>query len=395
MPFKNKFVHLHCHTEFSLLDGAARVPQLIQAAKEHKMPALALTDHGNMYATIPFFKAAKEAGIKPILGCEVYVAPRTRFDKESKEDRSPYHLTLLAKNQEGYRNLMNLVSLASIEGFYSRPRIDRELVQKYHKGLIFLSGCPKGEIPFNLRGGNKEKARSAAMWYKSLLGEDFYIELQDLSLPGFEGLVEQLLTVANDLGIKTVATNDVHYVNKADAYAQDVLLCVQTGSFYDDEKRMKLQSEEFYLKSGAEMAELFSAWPEAIKNTFEVAEKCNFEIELGKTHLPHFPVPDQETPETYLEKLVWVGVKKKYAVAGDLLPPEIIDRVKYELYTIEKMGYAAYFLIVQDFINYAKKKGIQVGPGRGSAAGSLVSYSLGITNVDPLKYGLIFERFLN
>ena len=388
----DKFVHLHCHSEYSLLDGAARISEMVKAAKEFGMPAIALTDHGNMYGTVQFINAAQEAGIKPIIGCELYVAPRTRFDKETKEDRSPYHLTALVKNAQGYTNLTNLVSIASIEGFYSRPRVDHELIEKYHEGLIFLSGCPKGEIPFLFSHGDIAKANQVAGWFKELLGADFYLELQELSLPGLENHVPNLLQIANKFDLKVVASNDTHYVKKSDAYAQDVLLSIQTGAFLADAKRMRLESQEFYIKSGQEMLNLFASVPSAISNTLEIAEKCNFDLEMGKLHLPHYLVPKGETPDTFLEALVWTGVKQRYA---SLLPPEIIDRVKYELYVIEKMGYAAYFLIVQDFINHAKSKGIPVGPGRGSAAGSIVSYALGITNIDPLKYGLIFERFLN
>ena len=404
MPHKEKFVHLHTHSEFSLLDGAARASDMVKAAKDLGMPAMALTDHGNMYAAVKFFIAAKEAGIKPILGCEMYVAPRTRFDKETKEDRSPYHLTVLARNMQGYHNLLKLVSLSSIEGFYSKPRIDRELLERHKDGLIVLSGCPKGEVPSRIVEGNYEKAKEAASWYRALFGQDYYLEIQDLDLPAFVTVKPQIIKLSQELGIKLVATNDAHYISKADAYAQDVLLCIQTGSFLNAEKRLKLDTPEFYIKSAEEMKALFSDVPQAIYNSLEIADKCNLELEIGKLHLPDFSVPEGDTPDTYLEKLVWTGVKAKYGLSSDpvkpesgkvLLPPEIIDRVKYELYTIEKMGYAAYFLIVQDFINYAKGKGIQVGPGRGSAAGSIVSYALGITNVDPLKYGLIFERFLN
>jgi DNA polymerase-3 subunit alpha len=412
---RDKFVHLHVHSEFSLLDGAARIPELVKAAKEAGMHSIALTDHGNMYAAINFYQAAKQAGIKPILGCEMYVAPRSRFDKETKEDRSPYHLTVLAKNQDGYRNLLKLVSLASIEGFYSRPRVDRDLLEKYKDGLIVLSGCPKGEVPSLIVSGKYDQAKKAASWYKGLFGDDYYLEIQDLGLPDFKKFNPELVRLARALKIELAASNDVHYVKREDAYSQDVLLCVQTGSFLDEEKRIKLETEEFYLKPPQEMIALFADYPEAVQNTVEIAEKCELKIEIGKLHLPHFSVPAGETPETYLENLVWEGVKKKYGVSEDsasvlrtsadkqnieesgktLMPPELIDRVKYELYTIEKMGYAPYFLIVQDFINFAKGRGIQVGPGRGSAAGSIVSYALGITNVDPLKYGLIFERFLN
>ena len=401
---QDKFVHLHVHSEYSLLDGAARIPDLIQAAKEQGMKTLALTDHGNMYAAVNFYLAAKEAELKPILGCEMYMAPRKRFDKETKEDRSPYHLIVLASNAVGYQNLLKLVSLASLEGFYSRPRIDRELLQKYREGLIVLSGCLKGEIASRLMQNNYDEAHRAANWYKDLLGDNFYLEIQDLSLPEQKKILEPMKTLAGEVGVKLVATNDVHYVKKEDAYYQDVLLCVQTGSFLDDQQRMKMETTEFYLKSPEEMMALFADYPEAIQSTLEIADKCNLELEIGTLHLPNYPVPEGETPDTYLEKLVWEGAKKKYGVVAEgsqlasdkiLLPPEIIDRVKYELYTIEKMGYAAYFLIVQDFIHYAKREGIQVGPGRGSAAGSIVSYALGITSVDPLKYGLIFERFLN
>ncbi|MFA5840369.1 MAG: DNA polymerase III subunit alpha [Candidatus Margulisiibacteriota bacterium] len=412
MPQVPNFVHLHIHSEFSLLDGATRIDELVVYAKELGMEALALTDHGNMYAAIEFYLAARQAGIKPIIGCEMYVAPRTRLDKETKEDRSPYHLTVLAKNQEGYKNLLKLVSLASIEGFYSRPRIDRELIEKYHTGLIILSGCPKGEIPSRLMENNLDEAKKAALWYKNLLGEDYYFEVHDVGLEEFKLLKGMLAQLGKELGIKLVAANDVHYLKKEDSYAQDVLLAIQTGALLSDEKRMRFHTTEFYLKSPQEMQALFADVPEAITNTLEIASKCNLEIEIGKLHLPDFTVPAGATPDTYLENLVWEGAKRKYGVSdagpmkahegneGEgggriLLPPEIIDRVKYELYTIEKMGYAAYFLIVQDFINWAKQNEIQVGPGRGSAAGSIVSYCLGITMIDPLKYGLIFERFLN
>lgn len=392
MPHRDKFIHLHTHTEYSLLDGACRIPDLLKRAKELGMHALAITDHGNMYAAIDFYLQAKEIGIKPIIGCEMYVAPRTRFDKETKEDRSPYHLTLLAKDLLGYKNLIKLVSLASLEGFYSRPRVDRELLGKYHEGLAALSGCCGGQVSKLLLEDKKDKARETAQWYREIFGNDYYLEIMDLGLPEFKTLRPKLIELSRETGIPLVATNDVHCVNREDAYAQDVLLCIQTNSFLDDEKRLKFNTQEFYLRSGAEMAQLFSDIPESLKNTFEIAEKCNLELETGVLHLPNFPVPEEETPESYLEKIVWEGIKKKY---GNLLPPETIDRVKYELYTIEKMGYAPYFLIVQDFINWAKSKGIQVGPGRGSAAGSIVSYALGITAIDPLKYGLIFERFLN
>jgi len=392
MPHRDKFVHLHTHTEYSLLDGACRIADLLQRAKELGMKSLAVTDHGNMYAAVEFYLKAKEAGIKPIIGCECYVAPRTRFDKETKEDRSPYHLTLLAKNMVGYKNLIKLVSLASIEGFYSRPRIDHELIEKYHEGIIAMSGCAGGHVQALLMEDKPDEAKQVAEWHRGVFGDDYYLEIMDLGLTELKELRPRLMALSQKTGIPLVATNDVHCVHREDAYAQDVLLCIQTGTLLTEAKRMKFETEEFYLKSGAEMSNLFADLPEAVKNASVIADKIDFELETGVLHLPDFAVPAGETPESFLEKLVWEGIKKKY---GTLLPPEIIDRVKYELYTIEKMNYASYFLIVQDFINWAKNNGIQVGPGRGSAAGSIVSYALGITNIEPLKYGLIFERFLN
>ncbi|MFH1389906.1 MAG: DNA polymerase III subunit alpha [Candidatus Margulisiibacteriota bacterium] len=400
MPHGKKFVHLHNHTEYSLLDGACRIADLLAKAKEYGQSAIAVTDHGNMYAAIEFYLAAKELGIKPIIGCELYVAPRTRFDKETKEDRSPFHLTALAKNEAGYKKLIKMVSLASIEGFYSRPRVDKELLKQYAGDLVLMSGCAGGEIARLIRAGHYDEAKKAALWYKELAGEDFYLEIMELGLPELAALNPELIRLSKETGIKLVATNDVHCVNKEDVYYQDILLCIQTNAFHADANRFKMETREFYYKSPDEMIELFKETPEAIRSTVEIAEKCNLEIEIGKLHLPDFSVPEGDTPDTFMEKLVWEGVKKRYhetlSPEGKvLLPPEIIDRVKYELYVIEKMGYAAYFLIVQDFINWAKSNGIEVGPGRGSAAGSIVSYALGITNIDPLKYGLIFERFLN
>src|SRR3989339_603227 len=397
-----QFVHLHVHSEFSLLDGAIKIAELVKKVKELNMPAVALTDHGNMYAAVKFFIECKNNGIKPILGCELYLAPRTRLHKETKEDRSPFHLTLLAKNEEGYKNLVKLVSLASLEGFYNKPRIDKELIEKYYKGLVCLSGCLQGEIGAHLIDNQEEKAIEAMSYYKKLFGEDFYIEIMDMGLADQKAVNPKIVEIAKKLNIKLVATNDAHYLNQKDAFAQDVLLCIGTNSFLDQEKRLRFDNDQFYLKSQEEMAEIFKDIPEALDNTLEVADKCMFELETGKLHLPNFEVPKGETPDTYLEKLVWEGIKKIYGKKIEgmgqeklMVPPEVNDRVKYEIYTIEKMGYSAYFLIVQDFINFAKNNGIQVGPGRGSAAGSIVSYALGITNIDPLKYGLIFERFLN
>lgn len=398
MPHRDQFVHLHVHSEYSLLDGANRISRLAARVKELGMPAVAVTDHGNLYAIIKFYQAARREGIKPILGCELYVAPRTRHDKETREDRSPYHLTLLAKNLEGYQNLIKLASLASLEGFYSRPRIDRELLEKYHKGLIVLSGCPAGEIGEAIAEGREADAKKTAGWYRELLGEDYYLEIQDLGLQINRQVNPGLIKLSKDLNIKLVATNDAHYLRREDATFQDILMCIQTGALLSDEKRMRLTTPEFYIKSAAEMLELFSDLPEAVKQSREIADQCEVELEMGTLHLPNFTVPKEQTPDSYLENLVWEGIRKKYGSEVDgkvKVAPEINDRVKYELYTIEKMSYAPYFLIVQDFINFARSRGIQVGPGRGSAAGSIVSYALGITNIDPLRYGLLFERFLN
>ncbi|OGC07056.1 DNA polymerase III subunit alpha [candidate division WOR-1 bacterium RIFOXYA2_FULL_36_21] len=397
-----KFVHLHVHSEYSLLDGASKITELVKRVKELDMSAVALTDHGNMYAAVKFFLECKEHEIKPLIGCELYLAPRSRLDKETKEDRSPFHLTFLAKDEEGYRNLIKLVSLASLEGFYNKPRIDKELLGKYNKGLVCLSGCLQGEIGVHLLNNQQDKAIDAISFYKDLFGDDFYIEIMDMGLYDQKTVNPRIIEVAKKLNVKLVATNDAHYLKREDAFAQDVLLCIGTNSFLDQEKRLRFENDQFYLKSAEEMFEVFKDVPQAIDNTLEVAEKCNFELETGKLHLPNFEVPDRETPNSYLEKLVWDGIKTKYGVKIEamgqeklVVPPEINDRVKYELYTIEKMEYAAYFLIVQDFINFARSKGIQVGPGRGSAAGSIISYALGITSIDPLKYGLLFERFLN
>ncbi|MCX5726829.1 MAG: DNA polymerase III subunit alpha, partial [Candidatus Saganbacteria bacterium] len=400
---KDGFIHLHNHSEFSLLDGASRIPDMIKRAKDLGMHAIALTDHGVMYGAINFYTAAQSAGIKPIIGCEVYVAPRSRFDKETKEDRSPCHLVLLAKDPEGYRNLLKLVSIASLEGFYAKPRLDKEVLKKYSKGLVALSACLAGEPSRALIEGRYDDAKKIALEYKDIFGDDFYLEIMDQGLAAQKKLNEDLIRLAKETKIPLVATNDTHYVTKEDAKLQDVLLCIQTGRFLDEEDRLKFEGEEFYIKSAEEMRSVFPDLPEALSATLEIAEKCDLKLELGKLHLPEFKVPGGDTPNSFLEKLTWEGIKKRYGVTEKdektkihmLVPPEVADRVRYELSMIEKMNYAPYFLIVQDFINYAKSKGIQVGPGRGSAAGSIVSYALGITNVDPLKYGLLFERFLN
>ncbi|MBU0580707.1 MAG: DNA polymerase III subunit alpha, partial [Candidatus Margulisbacteria bacterium] len=350
-----------------------------------------LTDHGNMYGAVQFYLEAINQGIKPILGCEIYLAPRTRFDRQGKIDAAHHHLVLLAKNEKGYKNLIKLVSLASIEGFYYRPRIDLELLKENKEGLIALSGCISGEAAKKILGNNLEGARETIKRYQDIFGEDFYLEIQNHGLPEQEQVRQGLKTLTQETGIKLVATNDVHYVNKEDSEAQDTLMCIQTGEMLSNENRLKFLSEDLYLKSTEEMASLFADYPQAIANTLEIADKCQVALEIGKIHLPHFAVPKGETPDVFLEKLCEKGISKKYLE----ITPQIKERLNYELSVIKKMGYATYFLIVQDFVNFAKQKGIQVGPGRGSAAGSIVAYALNITNVDPLKYNLLFERFLN
>lgn len=389
---KSDFVHLHVHSEFSLLDGASRVEDIVGKAKKMGMDAVAVTDHGNMYSAIKFYLSAKEAGIHPIIGCEGYLAPKSRFDKSTKEDRSPSHITLLAKNNEGYKNLLQLVTLSNTEGFYQKPRVDKELLQKYRNGLVVMSGCLAGEIPRFIMAGEHDKANSAAIELKDIFGEDFYLEVMDNDLPEQKPVTERLIEMSKKLDIRLVATNDSHYTNKEDAQAQDTLLCIQTGRFLDDENRMRFGSNEFYLKSGEEMKALFSGIEEAITSTVEIKEKCNVSIETGKSHFPDFPVPEGMTHFTYLKKLANDGIRKRY---GDDLPERVKERLKHELAVIEKMEYAPFFLVVQDFINYAKSKGIEVGPGRGSAAGSIVAYALNVTDIDPLEYNLLFERFLN
>ncbi len=385
------FVHLHNHTEYSLLDGSCRIKDIVKTAKEYGMEAVAITDHGVMYGVIDFYDKAKKEGIKPIIGLETYVAPKSLYEKEPKAKVKSYHLTLLAKDEVGYKNLLKLSSVAQIDGFYYKPRIDKDLLSKHHEGLVILSGCLKGEIPQLILNGEVEKAYDVARWYKELVGEDFYLEIQDHGLPEQKKINPTLLKIGKDLDIKVVATNDVHYLKEEDHIAHDILLCIQTATNLDDPKRMRFSSDQFYFKSTEEMMEVFDDIPEVLINTKEIAEKCNLEFEFGKFHFPHFEVPEGYTLNTYFKKLAEDGLKKRY----EEITPEIRNRFEYELDIISKMGYEAYFLIVQDFINYAKNKGIPVGPGRGSAAGSLVSYCLGITDINPLKYNLLFERFLN
>ncbi len=387
------FVHLHLHTEFSLLDGACRIKDLAEHVKSLGQTAVAITDHGVMYGVIDFYRACKKAGVKPIIGCEVYVAPRTRFDKVHEFDADSRHLVLLCRNEEGYRNLSYMVSKAFTEGFYIKPRIDLDLLRQHAKGLIALSACLGGEIPKRLMAGDYEGAKAFALEMRELFGEDgYYLELQDHGIAAQRQVNASLLRLHEETGIPLVCTNDAHYLRREDAQAQDVLMCIQTGKTLDDPNRMKFETEEFYVKSEAEMAALFPNCPEALENTARVAELCNLEFEFGKYHLPAFQLPEGETDsEHYFRRLCWEGFERRYPGAGQ----DYRDRLQYEMDMIKKMGFVDYFLIVSDFIGYAKRNQIPVGPGRGSAAGSMVSYCLNITDVEPLRFGLYFERFLN
>ncbi len=385
------FVHLHVHTQYSLLDGASRIPELVKRAKALGQTAIAITDHGVMYGVIDFYRACKAEGIKPILGIETYVA-KGRYDAiGDARDRDSAHLILLAKNQTGYQNLMLLSSEAFIHGFYYKPRIDYELLKRHHEGLICLSACLAGDIPQAFLRGQDARAYEVARMLKELFGEDFYIELQNHGIPEQAEVLPKLRRLAKELGIKTVGTNDIHYVNKDDADAQDVLLCIQTQRFVDETDRMRMETEEFYLKSYDEMAAALPDDPDALDTTNEIAEKCNVEIQFGVRRLPHFTAPDGMDNDVYLRKLCDEGMRRKMPDGGKVAR----DRLEYELSVIEKMGFVDYYLIVWDFIHYAKTHGIMVGPGRGSGAASLAAYFLDITDVDPLKYNLLFERFLN
>ena len=387
------FVHLHVHSEFSLLDGANRIKDIPVRAKELGMKSIAITDHGVMYGVIDFYKACKKEGIKPIIGCEVYVAPRSRFDKEGQIDKEYSHLILLAKDNQGYKNLSKLVSIGFVDGYYYKPRIDLEVLEKYHEGLIALSACLAGSVNQAILAGNMEKAISTAKWFKDVFKEDYYLELQNNGIKEQVLANQKLVEISKKLDIPLVATNDAHYLKKGDAYNHEVLLCIQTGKKISDEDRMRFDTDELYIKSPEEMADYFSNIPEAIENTVKIADKCNVEFEFGHTILPNYDVPKEyPTHFDYLKKLCNDGIKKRY---GDNPSKEILDRAEYELSVINKMGYVDYFLIVWDFIHYAKENGIPVGPGRGSGAGSIVAYAIEITDIDPIKYNLLFERFLN
>ena len=389
----SEFVHLHVHSEFSLLDGANRIKDLPVKAKELGMDSIAITDHGVMFGAIDFYKACKSNGVKPIIGCEVYVAPRTRFDKEPNIDNKYYHLILLAKNNEGYKNLSKLVSIGFVDGYYYKPRIDKEILEKYHEGLLCCSACIGGEVAQNILRNDFEEAKKVALWHKNIFGEDYYLEVQANTMPNQILVNQKLVELSRKLDIPLVATNDAHYLKKEDSYNHEVLLCIQTGKKMTDEDRMKFETDDFYIKSPEEMKDYFKNLPEAIENTVKIAEKCNVEFEFGHTILPNYDVPEEfETHYDYFKKLCDDGIIKRY---GENPSKEIIERKEYELSVIKKMGYVDYFLIVWDYINYAKSEGIPVGPGRGSGAGSIVAYAIGITDIDPIKYNLIFERFLN
>ena len=387
------FTHLHLHTEYSLLDGACRIDELISALKERGQTAAAITDHGVMYGAIDFYKAAKEAGIKPVIGCECYVAARTRHDKVHGLDNERYHLILLCKNETGYKNLIAMVSKSWTEGFYTKPRIDRELLEKHHEGLIALSACLAGEVPRALSRGDFEGAKKTALWYDEVFGRgNYYIEIQNHSLREELLILPELIRLSKETGIPLVATNDTHYINKDDAAVQQVLICIQTNHILGEETGLEFETQEFYLKTEEEMRSLFSAVPEAIENTQKIADMCSLEFEFGKTKLPHFEVPNNMDHFEYFKRQCFFGLCQ---LKGENPPQEYVDRLNYELSVINKMGYVDYYLIVHDFIRYAKSRGIPVGPGRGSGAASLAAYCIGITGIDPMKYNLLFERFLN
>lgn len=400
------FAHLHVHTEYSLLDGSNKINEYVARVKELGMTAAAITDHGVMYGVIDFYRAALKAGIRPILGCEIYVAPGSRFDREKVEGEDRYfHLVLLAENNQGYSNLMKIVSRGFTEGYYYRPRVDREVLEQYHEGLIVLSACLAGEVQKLLSRGAYEEAREAALWHEKTFGHDnYFLELQDHGLPEQRNVNQQLLRLSQETGIPLVVTNDVHYTYESDVDSHDILLCIQTGKKLSDENRMRYEGGQFFVKSEEQMARLFPYAMEALENTQKIADRCKVEIEFGVTKLPKFDVPKGYTSWEYLKKLCFEGLEGRYPVRdgrvsipgkGDILLDEIKKQLRYELDIIRQMGYVDYFLIVWDFIRFARENGIAVGPGRGSAAGSLVSYTLKITNIDPLRYNLIFERFLN
>lgn len=389
--FNGDFVHLHVHTEYSLLDGSGKIPDLIARVKELGMKSIAITDHGVMYGCVDFYRAAKDQGIKPIIGCEVYVASKSMHDKTNNKDNETHHLVLLVKNETGYQNLMKIVSQASIDGFYYKPRTDHDYLREHSEGIIASSACLGGEVQSNILSGNINKAKEIALLYKEIFKDGFYLELQYHGVDEQQKVNEELVRMSKELDIPLICTNDVHYINREDSRAHDILLCVQTGKTVDEEKRMRYPSDEFYLKSPEEMYETFSYVPEALSNTVKIAEQCNFDYKFHESKLPKFPLPEGVEPYQYLRDTCYQGLKERY---GEITK-ELTDRLEYELGVIKSMGYVDYFLIVWDFIRFANENEIATGAGRGSAAGSLVAYTLGITKIDPLRYGLIFERFLN
>ena len=385
------FTHLHVHTEYSLLDGACRIKEIASAAKRKGFSSLAITDHGVMYGVIDFYRACKKEGIHPVIGCEVYVAPKSRFEK-SKLERY-YHMVLLCENNTGYQNIIKLVSLGFTEGFYNKPRIDDTLLEKYHDGLICLSACLAGEIPQRLLSNDYAGAKTKAEYYRDLFGKDnFYIELQDHGIDEQKRVIPDLVRISREIGVGLVATNDSHYIEKEDAETHGILLCIQTGSNINEENKMEFQTNEFYLKTEEEMRAVFGDHPEALDNTQRIADRCNVEFEFGVRKLPRFDVPDNEDHLDYFRRGCYEGLRRHY---GEKPGQSLIERLEYEIGTISKMGFVDYYLIVNDFVQYAKRRGIPVGPGRGSGAGSLCAYCIGITDIDPIKYNLLFERFLN
>lgn len=391
------FVNLHVHSEYSLLDGACRIKDVVSRAKEMGQTALAVTDHGNMFAAVDFYNECKAQGIKPIIGCEVYVARRTRFDKDFGLDSHPYHLILLCKNEKGYKNLIKMVSLSYTEGFYSKPRVDLELLREHSEGLVCLSGCIAGEVPRHIANGDFEKAKQTALLYNDIFGAgNYYIEVQNHSTPEDAKILPALYRLSAQTNIPLAATNDAHYVRREDARVQRVLLAIQTNTTLADRLNIAFPNDEFYLKSEGEMLPLFRGRPDAVANTAKIAEMCSFEMEFGKLKLPRFDLSEKQKQigadnETFFRNMCHMGLKKRY----DNITPEIKERLEYELDVVVRMGYTDYYLIVWDFIAYAKSKDIPVGPGRGSGAGSLAAYCIGITDIDPIRYNLLFERFLN
>lgn len=414
MEDKKRFVHLHLHTEYSLLDGSGKIKKLMKQAKELGMESIAITDHGVMYGLVDFFKAAEEYGIKAILGCEVYVAAKSMYIKQPDKENSTHHLVLLVKNETGYKNLMKIVSMASIEGFYYKPRVDHDYLRDHSDGIIALSACLGGEVQSDLLKDNYEKAKEAALLYKDIFKDGFYLEIQNHGMEEQKKVNELNIKLSEETGIPLVATNDVHYIKREDSKSHDILMCIQTAKTVDDPNRRRYPSDQFYLKSPEEMWDMFSYVPEALENTVKIADECNYRYKFHESKLPRFPLPEgKDDPYEYLKETCYMGLIDRYDVFEELRgksldynevnkivenssdAKEFVDRLEYELGVIKQMGYVDYFLIVWDFIKFSYDNGIPTGPGRGSAAGSIVAYTLGITKIDPIKYSLIFERFLN